>query len=259
MNKIDEVIELTKLSGEYVRLPSNCSFARKKDSFEIGVTEIVDALQYFPICVRTISDTQQIHILCSLSKEENYYVLPNSNWAVSYVPRVMKCYPFVIRNDEDNDQLLIYNDAITRHKNPIDEFINIPPSDSNESDKLNSAKQMLLNHKKEVTVSRTVAKVFSEIGILKSWHVKDGRVADSKNIENIQFIDEKRLQNLPPDLLSQLSKRGYLGIAYAMVLSERRFSVLKSLAQDTEVLKPLGTQMKSTDINNEASGVDFDF
>ena len=55
MNSDKTKFPLDDVEGQFVEMPSTCTFIRGTDSIEIGTPEVVDALQYFPICVRNVN------------------------------------------------------------------------------------------------------------------------------------------------------------------------------------------------------------
>lgn len=205
-----------------------------------------------PICMsempRASSDMaigfvrQQEHLspaaICSLTPGKNYYVGPDGRWLGSYVPAILRAYPFALmrRTPEPG--------ATSNAVVCIDEGCGLlmaradlegaePLFDENERPvgKFAQVIAFLTQLEKDRHVTRTMCDIIDGHGLLVDWPLKVDRGDGVQNVTGILRIDEDRLSGLPDEVFLELRHSGTLPFIYAHFLSTQRLSALSGLAQ----------------------------
>ncbi|GAB1389613.1 MAG: hypothetical protein AMXMBFR78_12850 [Rubrivivax sp.] len=196
----------------------------------ITASEMIDACREYPIVfVNAGKDAQGADQVApvavfGLSNQENLF-LDGPNWRATYMPAVLRLYPFVIGR-LDAEQFAVCIDASwsgfsQTEGQPLFD-------DKGELSELGKrVSEQLQNYEVEVQRTRNVCARFHELGLLDPMRfdltATDGR---SFAVDGFMAINEEKYRALPDDKVLELHRNGLLALLHAHMISMRNMQRL---------------------------------
>lgn len=208
---------------------SHFGFAKNLHIASVMVHEFSRAAATYPVVFLEDKERDQFRpvVLMGLQPGENLFVNEEGRWKSSYVPAIIRRYPFILAKTQDADRFTVCLDA--------------------DSDLVNEAEgQPLFNEKGEPTaVVENVKKYLGELQVMEKltqdfcrtlaeknlFTPLNMRVREDNQVKNIAgcyVINEERLNNLSDESFLALRAKRYLAPIYAH---------LSSLAQIERLLR----------------------
>lgn len=218
----------------------NFSFALQDTIVPILWEELSHVIPYLPLCFvknNTESNDQgdfQLVALQGLQAKQNLLLHPlNKKWLLGYVPAFYRGYPFALIKDTEKDKQVLCFDVESElfRDELVDEvvpfFENGQPSQT-----IKNTLQFLEMTQKSQALTKHAVDQLAASGVLTEWNITL-KTEDDKTIplKGLYKVDEKKLQNLSPEILAALAKKGVLSLAYAQLLSEHQLKNLQRLLQ----------------------------
>jgi len=216
------------------------SYAKNLHMVPICATEFYLAAREYPIVFAKAQDEYVPVVITGLKEGENLYVDDAGFWSAKYVPATIRAYPFgFVNQDEENSLVLIdeaYEGFSQKDGTPLFDASKALTKD------LEMKLDFLRQHKGQVAVTKEFVRKLQEHDLLIE------RVAQFGNLEKPEFqvngvwvIDEKKLYALKDKILLDLTKKGYLALATAQLMSMQSFGELFQKMND-----PLSNAKKNT-------------
>ncbi|MFO1162423.1 MAG: SapC family protein [Reyranellaceae bacterium] len=169
--------------------------------------------------------------LLSLTPGVNLFVGPDGRWVGSYIPLLLRCYPFRLFRASDTNQYSLCVDAEADSCSDsaaatelfYDAEGNLAPATKAVFDALVQFEQNRL------ATLRAVAALV-EAGVVCPWAVKIEDGDREKTLARLHRVDEKALGDVGDDVFLRLRKAGAIAIAYAQLLSMAQLTVLSQLS-----------------------------
>ena len=201
------------------------SVAARLNSIFLAAVEFADACREFPIVfVRAGQDADgkpQIAPVAvfGLSAEENLFIEPGGGWRASYMPAVLRLYPFAIgRIDEQNFALCVDaawsglsqqagGEALFDAQGQATEFTRQVVAQAEKTEE-------------EVQRTRLVGERLMQLELLREMRF-DVDLPDGQKlaVEGFFTVDEEKLKALPDAVLIELVRNGVLGLIQAHLIS----------------------------------------
>jgi len=200
-------------------------------------TEFVELQKEYPILFRKDSETDKYKatVLLGLNQNENLFLNPSarSGWVANYIPAVMTKGPFLIgrqpQGSDSNSAPLIYIDmdhAKVGHENGTLLFLE-HGGNSAYLERITKVLEIIHNG---MNVQDAMFDVFSELDLIEPLSIE----IDLHNGEKFELvgnytINQEKLAELTGDKLEQLSRLGFLPLAYAVVTSLTNIQTLTEI------------------------------
>lgn len=196
----------------------------------ITASEMIDACREYPIVfVNAGKDAQGVAQVApvavfGLTNQENLY-LDGPNWRASYLPAVLRLYPFLIGRI-DADQFAVCIDVAW---SGFSETEGQPLYDEQGelSELGRRVSEQLQNFEGEVQRTRNVCARFVELGLLNEMRfdltASDGRTFA---VDGFMTVNEEKLHALPDDKALELHRSGLLALLHAHMISMRNMQRL---------------------------------
>jgi SapC len=142
----------------------------------------------------------------------------DGQWRASYMPAVVRCYPFCIgRIDADRFAICVdtaWPGVQTETGTPL--FT----AEGEPSPLLSDMRQHLENLETEVQRTRLIGQRLQEYDLLRDMRF-DATLADGRqhSLDGFLTVDEEKMQALPDAVVGQLHREGVLGLIHAHWLS----------------------------------------
>ena len=230
-----------KLGLAQVEQPFN--FARSAAAIPIAVTEFGPGSLCFPI-IFTGSDYQPLAIM-SIRQNENLFITNNGffDWDI-YVPAYIRRYPFVLANDQSNEQLVVCIDRdaeAVKEGGEVPLFVNGEPSPFTQQ-----AIEFCTNFEAERQRTTFFVDTLKAMDLFELKEAvftpqnPDGTPGEQVKLADYFGVSEEKLNALPPEKLVELRDTGALQQIYAHLNSLLNWDKLvsKTMQKDANLPPP---------------------
>ena len=166
--------------------------------------------------------------LLSLIPGKNLFIAPDGRWLGSYVPAILRGYPFRLAETPDGQKVLVVDtDSGLIHEGSQHEaFVG-------EDGKLSPVLAEILNFLTQVENTKAptanACDALQALEIIVPWEITLRTEQGDKQIDGLFKIDEARLNALTDDAYLSLRQAGALPLAYCQMLSMHHLPMLSKL------------------------------
>ncbi|MFT2090145.1 SapC family protein [Paraglaciecola sp. 2405UD69-4] len=226
-------IPLDKNKHKDLRVKLSNDFSHAKDSHlaAASIREYAQLASCMPIIFITDPKTSTTHSVVMLGIEQGVNLFAKEGkWEGHVVPMNVQRYPFDVR--PDGDKLGVYidenSDLVGTEGEPL--FV-----DEAASPYLENRQKLLSELTNSEMNTRKFIEKLEELKLLDSIVVRAQYVnGEKRNINGMQTISEKRLQELDSEQVLELHKSGFLGAIYAVLMSLGQLNRLVQLTASTD-------------------------
>jgi len=226
-------IPLDKNKHKDLRVKLSGDFAHAKDTHlaAASLREYAQIASCMPIIFIKDPKSDTTHSVAMLGIEQGVNLfMQQGKWSGHVVPLNIQRYPFDVR--PDGEKLGVYIDEnsslVGKEGEPL--FIEDEPSPY-----LDNRQKLLSELANSEMATRDFVKKIEDLGLLDAIVIRAQYAnGQQRNINGMQTISEKRLQELDADKVAELHKSGYLGAIYAVLMSLGQLNRLVQLTQGGE-------------------------
>ncbi len=206
-------------ANKRVKPVTTFDFARQSHLATLMVSECSRAAGIYPIVFLKEGDSYGLYALLGLTPNENLFIDENGHWKSSYVPAIIRRYPFVLAKTQDADNFMLGIDEESDFINDSEGEPLVGP-DGKPSQMVENAKQFLTELHRTSLLTKRFCKELEDRDLLHplSLQVKSGNET-MQNIAGCFGVNEKKFNELPDEAFLDLRKRGALPIIYAHLIS----------------------------------------
>lgn len=193
--------------------------------------------------------------LLGIDEGRNLFVNEQGQWTVSYVPAVIRKYPFTLlqKDAEQKEFVVCIDQASGCLKNEggqplFDEQGQPAPT-------LEGAVKFLSELQEMDVQTRRFCQVIKELGLIVPLNVELRMQTGIRKVAGAFIVDEMALKNLSSDQLVKLQRENYTSLLYSHLLSLNQFERLVNLANAPLQIKQkesVETNPEMTSTKNEA-------
>lgn len=203
-----------------VKQITDFGFARPANSVPVGADEMLAAQSHFPI---VFTGTDPAAPVAVLGIVRNLFVEEDGRWrAGAYIPAYLRRYPFLLaRGVSAKETYLAVDEGADAFAldggQPL--FLGDAPSDL-----ARRALEFCLAFEVQLDIARAFAEAARGAGLLATRRA-DLRLNDGNrlSLDGFRVIDEARFDTLPNETFLLWRRNGWLGLAYAHLLSMRKW------------------------------------
>jgi len=224
-----------------VKAVNSYLFARKIYMTFIGVTEFHRASSIYPIVFIENTETAMFQpvVLLGLQPEENLFVDDTGKWDASYIPAIIRQYPFGMATGKEETRFTICFDDQSEF---ISENEGEPlfKEDGQPGDVLENIKQYLSQLKQMEILTKEFCQILKERNMFAPLNMSISNAGDLKRITGGYMINEQRLNNIPDSEFLFFRKKNALPFIYNHLSSLSQIERLMKLRSNTkkEPVKP---------------------
>ena len=182
--------------------------------------EIVRASALYPIVFveDRDNDTFRPMALLGLEPGENVFVDPTGHWRASYIPAVVRAYPFALARAHRPDRFTVCIDAGSElfsvaDGTPLFDDAGLPTA------ALEEAKGYLGSLWRMQLQTDAFARALAQRNLFTPFTVSVRRDDRTLEVAGAYVVNEQRLEGLPDERLFELRQRGWLASVYAHLTS----------------------------------------
>lgn len=210
---------------------SGFTFAAQQQIVPVILAELAKMLPHYPLgFVKNESDTYQAVALVGLGGERNLYVDDGSKWLCSYVPAILRSYPFALQKDSaENAVLCIDRDFICDDA----AFPRLFEDNGELEVKTSEVLQFVSQCEQNRQLTNTASDALATAGVIEPWpiSVERGENEPPLKINGMHRVNEEALNKLDAEALGGLRTSGALALAYAQMYSTAQIEQLTKRAE----------------------------
>lgn len=197
---------------------STYTFAKEEMHVPIMYSEMSDIAREYPLLF--LKDHSLPVALLGVEKGVNAYVDENGNWLASYIPGIIRVYPFQVAamKDKSNEMAVVFDAASEQ----LSTTVGLPLFDqAGQAQKVLKARIDVLRKMKEQETKtiRMVEELRSaELLVERAIRISPAE-SDDRKLTGVEFVNEQAFNDLSLDAFSKLRDAGVLPLIYAHLLS----------------------------------------
>jgi hypothetical protein len=175
--------------------------------------------------------------LMGLSAGENLFVDQTGRWLASYIPAMIRRYPFALSKEENSDRYLVCVDEGCKLLNEK-EGAPLFNSDGQPSEVIENVKRYLSELQASDALTRQMTEFLVEHDLLVPLNLRVNAASELRKITGCFIISEERFNALSDEVVVEMRHRGFLAPAYAHLMSlpqiERLVELSKRRAEEAK-------------------------
>lgn len=217
--KIKQIDGFAFASQFHIASVMSHEFARACSAYPIVFLEDKEKDEFRPV------------VLLGLNAGENLFVGADGKWRVSYVPAIIRRYPFALASTDQEGQFTVCIDEASTLVSDTD---GVPLfSDSGEpSEAIENVKRYLSELQQMDVFTRAYCKYLAEHNLFTPLNMRVRQVDQVKNINGCYVVNEERLSNLSNEGFLELREKQYLPAIYAHLVSLGQIERLMTLQDE---------------------------
>ena len=217
-------------AGKKIREITGFEFAAKFHIAYLTMHEFARAAAVYPIVFVEDKDKDAFRpvALLGLDAGENLFVAENGKWEASYVPAIIRRYPFALASTGTEGQFTI---CVDEGSDLVSDTEGSPMFDDKgePTQVIENVKRYLSELQQMDTLTRNFCSFLSEHNMFTPLNLRVRDNAQVKNISGCYVINEERLNNLSDERFLEIKNKRYLPALYAQLISLAQVERLMSL------------------------------
>jgi len=223
--KTPQILTVERHDKAGIRDDASFAFARDTNSVPLGADEIFVAQGHYPV-VFTPDDPAIPVAVVGIGGSRNAFVGPGGAWrAGAYVPAYIRRYPFIlVAKPGSRDFVLAVDEAADTFAAKAKAGDRRLFEGGQATPFVRQSAEFCRAFESQVALARAFGEALAKAGVLVLRRA-DIRLPDGKTVSlgNFRIIDEARFNALSDDTFLAWRRSGVLGLAYAHLLSMRRW------------------------------------
>lgn len=179
-------------------------------------------------------------VLMGLDANQNLFVGDDGKWKASYIPAIIRRYPFALAKTDMADQ---YTVCIDEESGLLNEKDGAPlfNDDGTPSEIMENVKKYLGELQQMEVITRDFCSYMKENNMFTPLNMRVRQVETVKNIAGCYVINEERINNLSDERFIELRTKRYLPVVFAHLNSLSQIERLLNLTGEVAQPAPLDT------------------
>ncbi|MGM5483261.1 MAG: SapC family protein [Nanobdellota archaeon] len=201
------------------------SFASKTNLIQLSYSELRPASRFYPI-VFPANQPDVPHAVLSLTPENNSFVDSEGNWKASYIPFIIRSYPFLmLKTEQDESKYALCIDTEADHfKQEYGDILFT--ADGKPNDFTNNILKSLNTYYQEIQKTKKVFRDLNEKEAMIEQQINFDGDSSKKPLGGFKIVDIKKITSMEDGEIAQLVKTGIMPIIYDHIQSIGNFKLL---------------------------------
>ena len=235
MNLYEQLVPVTKArhAGKKIKQVEGLGFASQFHIASIMVHEFARAAAIYPVVFLEDKAKDEFRpvVLMGLEAGENLFVGEDGKWAASYVPAIIRRYPFALASTGEEGRFTVCIDEGSDLVND-DEGVALFKDDGEPAESLENVKRYLGELQQMDMFTREFCKYMAEHNLFTPLNMRVRQADQIKNINGCYVINEERMNNLSNDRFVEMREKRYLPAIYAQLVSLAQIERLMMLKDE---------------------------
>jgi hypothetical protein len=222
-------LDFARHAGLRVRPVHHYAHARDLQMTIVMQAEIRRASAIYPIVFVEDRETDGFRpvALFGLASGRNTFVNEEGQWAASYIPAVIRAYPFALARGDRADRFVVCIDEASPWLDDQDGAVLFHP-DGRATDSLEEVKAFLARLRQMQAATEVFTRALAERNLLTPLSVRAADGDMPLALDACFVVNEERLDGLPLERFAELRERGWLPAIYAHLVSLLQLERLES-------------------------------
>jgi hypothetical protein len=220
-------------AGTKIKQIEGFGFAARFHIASVMVHEFARAAAIYPVVF--LEDKAQDEFrpvaLMGLQEGENLFVDAEGKWQASYVPAIIRRYPFALASTGQEGQFTVCIDEGSALVNDS-EGVPLFKEDGEPSEAIENVKRYLGELQQMDQFTRAFCKYFAEHNLFTPLNMRVRQGQQQRNISGCYVVNEERLNNLSNERFLEMRERRYLPAVYAHLVSLAQIERLMNLQEE---------------------------
>jgi hypothetical protein len=221
-------------ASKKVRASNDFSFASKFHVAYVTVHEFARAAIHYPLVFLEDKDNDAFRpvALMGLDPGENLFVDSQGRWAGSYIPAIIRRYPFALTKAAGSDRFIVCIDEASDLLSDVD-GAPLFDSEGKPTQVIENVKRYLSELQQMDSMTHEFTRFLVQSNLLTPLNMRVNAANKVRNITGCYVINEERLNNFGDGKFVEIRSKGYLPAIYAHLISLsqiERLATLKSPA-----------------------------
>jgi hypothetical protein len=220
-------------AGTKIKQIEGFGFAARFHIASVMVHEFARAAAIYPVVF--LEDKAQDEFrpvaLMGLQEGENLFVDGAGKWQASYVPAIIRRYPFALASTGQEGQFTVCIDEGSALVNDS-EGVPLFKEDGEPSEAIENVKRYLGELQQMDVFTRAFCKYFAEHNLFTPLNMRVRQGQQQRNISGCYVVNEERLNNLSGERFLEMRERRYLPAVYAHLVSLAQIERLITLQEE---------------------------
>ena len=219
-------------AGKKIRTSSDFRFASKFHVAYVTVHEFARAAAIYPLVFLEdkANDDFRPVALMGLDAGENLFVSSEGKWAGSYIPAIIRRYPFALTKAAEADRYIV---CVDEASDLLSDTEGAPMFDEqgNPTQVIENVKRYLGELQQMDTMTHEFSKFLIQNNLLTPLNMRVNAANQIRNITGCYVINEERLNNFTDAKFAEIRQKGYLPAIYAHLISLSQIERLASMKE----------------------------
>lgn len=219
-------------AGKKIKQIEGFDFASQFHIASLMVHEFVRASAIYPVVFLEDKGKDQFRpvALMGLEAGENLFVGPDGKWEGSYIPAIIRRYPFALASTGEDGQFTV---CIDEESDLVSDDEGVPLFDENgePAESLENVKRYLGELQQMDALTTACCQFLAEHNMFTPLNMRVRQAEQIRNISGCYVVNEERLNNLSDELFLEMRQRRYLPAIYAHLGSLGQIERLMMLKQ----------------------------
>jgi hypothetical protein len=222
MKMYEQLVPVNKArhASKKIKQVEGFGFASKFHIASIMAHEFARASAIYPVVFLEDKAKDEFRpvVLMGLEAGENLFVDQDNKWEASYVPAIIRRYPFALASTGEEGRFTVCIDEGSELVND-DEGVALFKEDGEPAESLENVKRYLGELQQMDMFTRGFCKFFAEHNLFTPLNMRVRQADQVKNINGCYVVNEERLNGLSNELFLQMREKQYLPAVYAHLVS----------------------------------------
>jgi len=233
-------------ASKKIRQTADFSFASQFHIAYVTMHEFARVASIYPVVFTEDKEHDQFRpvVLLGLEAGENLFIGEDGKWQASYIPAIIRRYPFALSQISDDDSFVV---CIDEDSDLISDTEGSPMFDEQgePTQIIENVKRYLAELQQMDVMTREFCKFLTEHNMLTPLSMRVRQDGMIKNISGCYVINEERFNNVSDELFLTIRNKHYLPAMYAQLISlaqiERLVMLKDELAEPAKTLDDVAT------------------
>ena len=213
-------------------MSNDFKFASKFHVAYVTLHEFARAASIYPVVFLEDKDNDEFRpvVLMGLDAGENLFVDADGHWSASYIPAIIRRYPFALSKAEEADRYIICVDEASELLSDT-EGAPLFDEHGNPTQVIENVKRYLGELQQMDQMTHEFTHFLTQNNLLTPLNMRVNAGNQVRNITGCYVINEERLNNLTDSRFLEVRQKSYLPAIYAHLISLSQIERLASLKQ----------------------------
>ena len=231
-----------------IKVASDFRFASQFHIAYVTTHEFARAASIYPVLFLEDQGKDEFRpvVLMGLDAGENLFVDAQGQWAASYIPAIIRRYPFALTKAPEADRYIVCVDEASELLSDT-EGAAMFDEQGNPTQVIENVKRYLGELQQMDAMTHEFSKFLVQNNLLTPLNMRVNAANQVRNISGCYVLNEERLNNFSDAKFAEIRQKGYLPAIYAHLISLSQIERLASMKKPAAMAGEKASALSGTD------------